>query len=106
MIVHIMAGNSDDKLTQAEWSALVEQIDEILDAALGQTGVGMHGRWFSAPDAPWQNACWCVDLPQGEIGIVQAQLSGVAQEYRQDWIAWHEVRSVYKLEPDTFTDRS
>lgn len=101
MIVHIMIGNSDDKLTQAEWAEFVAGIDGwigyVTDLEQGQ----LHGRWFAAPDVPWQSACWCVEITGGEtiVDRLKAGLCGEAETYRQDSIAWHEVPQPVLLRP-------
>jgi hypothetical protein len=58
---NISIGNSDNRLTQEEWSAFISNMRTMLvvDWA-GQLQV--HGEWFSGPDQPWQNANWCVEI--------------------------------------------
>lgn len=64
MIVYITAENSDDRLSQHEWSVLIRNVDErVRHAALAVTGY-----WHSAPDSPLQNACWCAELPDSREG--------------------------------------
>lgn len=60
----------------------------------------LHGRWLSAADAPWQNACWCVetdeegpffeDVEDGESVSewLKRELRRLAADYRQDSIKW------------------
>jgi hypothetical protein len=80
----ISIGNSDDKLTQADWSQFIKQTREICNLA-----VQVHGEWFSAPDSPWQNANWCVEFsePTWE-DEARAALRVLAAKYGQDSIAW------------------
>ena len=84
MIVYISIGNSDDRLTQSEWSKFV------LDMAAEVTSVGqVHGAWFSQPASPWQNACWCIEFPgDKEAAAAKAVASEIRKKYRQDSIAW------------------
>lgn len=113
MIVYISAGNSDDKLLQAEWAELIGFIDKVLAANRVTTTssrpgflpalepmVHVHGRWFAAPDVPWQSVCWCVEFdPERQIITadgrnttleldLRLRLSLAAKRWRQNSIAW------------------
>lgn len=101
MIVYVSIGNSDDKLTQREWTTYVNDV-EVLLAWMAQRYGTMHGNWRSLPDAPWQNACWCVefndvDLAPGKIDQLQAELVKLADRYRQDSIVWAEIKGAVFL---------
>ncbi len=79
--VTILIGNSDNKLTQAEWAEFYAHVDEA---------VNTHAKsvQFSGPSngaAPWQNACW-VAVTDGESNI-NPRLAVLARTYRQDSIA-------------------
>lgn len=94
MIVYISIGNSDDELSQQEWSAFVAEVE----ARLPFGGlVRRHGRWRSPSDDPWQNACWCVEIQDGaapsSLLHCKEALAEVAAKYRQDSIAWAEVKT-------------
>lgn len=84
-IYYVSIGNSDDKLTQREWAMFVEDMDNLLEV----NEFTIHGRWFSAPDRGFQNACWCFE----ETGSIQVGawfrdgLAQFARRYRQDSIA-------------------
>lgn len=97
MIVYVSIGNSDDKLTQAEWSDFYWGVDEKIRAA---TGI-IHGAWQSVTSARWQNACWCIEI---ELPATQEylkyQLRTWAAKYRQDSIAWAEVSETKFLGAD------
>lgn len=54
----IQVGNSDDRLSQAEWSRFVMEMRDLMH----RSEVQIHGEWFSGPDQPWQNANWCVEV--------------------------------------------
>lgn len=82
--VYVTIGNSDDKLSQAAWSDFIADVDYQLDFYAYKR----HGQWFSAPDAPWQNACWCVVLWLRNVEQVKAKLKTLAVTYGQDSIAW------------------
>lgn len=88
--VYITLGNSDDKLPQNEWAHFVAAVRGVLrdEASV------MHGEWFSLPDSPWQNVCWCVEVPEQLLARTRYRIGKLAPEYRQDSIAWAEAPTV------------
>ncbi len=84
MFVYVSIGNSDDKLTQTEWSDFCYDVEKIISVTR------CHGAWFSRSDSPWQNACWLLEFLSGEriFGPVKTKLALLAPKYRQDSIAW------------------
>jgi hypothetical protein len=99
VIVYISIGNSDDKLTQADWSSFVLDVDRAFEAAVRYEGARVHGRWYSLPhDEPWQNACWCAEW-HDDLGHVatalKRTLATIARAYRQDSIAWAEATTEF-----------
>lgn len=86
MNILISIGNSDDKLTQRDWSEFIASVRELLD---WPDRVAIHGEWFSAPDKPWQNANWCIETrDDGARFLIRRELRKLAERYRQDSIAW------------------
>lgn len=93
MIVYITIGNSDDKLSQHEWSAFAVAVDRAFEHAARYEGSRVHGRWYALPHEPWQNACWCIEFTEPEamadaILRLRAELRRLAELFRQDSIAW------------------
>lgn len=92
--IYIVMGNSDDKLSQFEWSQFYRAIDTVVSAAGNYVGVQIHGRWTALPHEPWQNACWCLAIDDGELEFVvkgmKAELVALAKEFRQESIVWAE----------------
>lgn len=84
MIAYISIGNSDDKLTQARWAEFVEQVSDTLH----DHTYTRHGEWFSVPSAPWQNACWCVELLPQDAERLKFALADDAKAFDQDSIHW------------------
>lgn len=82
--VYVTVGNSDDKLSQVEWFEYVTTVDTLLR----EYGQRIHGEWYSAAASPWQNACWCVEVPAANIAVLKQHLKAQAQVFRQDSIAW------------------
>jgi hypothetical protein len=84
--VYISIGNSDDRLTQAQWSDFVaEARDEVR-----QHAAEVHGDWLSASDSRYQNACWCAVIPAD--GVAEASLrrrmAALRKRFGQDSAAW------------------
>lgn len=85
--VYISIGNSDDKLSQADWSLFAANVRHLLKSH----SVAMHGEWYSLPDAQFQNACWCIEVrDRDQAELLKMGLGQWAQSYRQDSIAWAE----------------
>lgn len=82
--VYVAIGNSDNKLTQAEWAEFVKDTR----AALDHYGERTYGVWFSAADVPWQNACICKEVSQREVLKLRAALREIRKHYRQDSVAF------------------
>lgn len=83
--VYISIGNSDDKLTQEQWSkywiAMSAQVISLASVT--------HGSWFSNPVSPWQNACWCVEFPGEAVEMTaREEAAALGREYGQDSVAW------------------
>lgn len=102
MIVYVSIGNSDDKLTQAEWAHFYTSVRHLLAndlqpreaegwGSLAFSAPTIHGRWQSVPSDPWQNACWCVEIEDHDAPAIQHELKLLAAKFRQDSIAWAEV---------------
>lgn len=89
--VYVSIGNSDDKLSQLDWASFVEQVDRGVSTVAMLEGVRVHGRWYSLPSEPWQNACWCIEYDEAlheNIEDLRQLLRACARKYRQDSIAW------------------
>lgn len=101
MIVTFAIGNSDDKLSQADWSGLLGDVHTAADQAVID-GAHVHFMGYSAPGAPWQNALWAIDLGvHAEVvrGALRVQLAELAGRYRQDSIAWWEAGHAEMIPP-------
>lgn len=85
LIVYISIGNSDDRLTQAEWSKFVLAISTQVISLAPQ----IHGAWASNPVGPWQNACWCVEFASEATALTaRDEARMLAGEFQQESIAW------------------
>ena len=93
-IVYVSIGNSDDKLTQLEWSCFVDEVDDAC-----RVHGNVHGSWFSLPGGPWQNACWCVAVELARERSLKGRLKHFAGQYEQDSIAYAVVTHTEFLAP-------
>ena len=85
--IHIAIGNSDDKLTQAQWADYVTSVD----VAVRRAASVVHGYWHSMPDAPWQNAAWSFQVSaESSRVMLRLSLAALAKRFRQDSVAWNE----------------
>lgn len=104
--VYVSIGNSDDKLTQAEWADFYTEVD----ATLRGYSEAVHGAWTSASTSRWQNANWCIEIQPDKIlkirmpydrrdvdteSLLRERLGQLAARYRQDSIAWAEATTEF-----------
>ena len=83
--VYLSIGNSDDKLTQAEWSSFVLDVSTEVVSLASQ----IHGAWFSHPAAPWQNANWCLEFAsEAAMKTARDAVIDARSRWRQDSVAW------------------
>lgn len=89
-IAYISIGNSDDKLTQAEWARYFSAVAFAVQRAAESPGAAVHGQWASEPASAWQNACWALQLPTNPVSVehLKMRLAELAVDFRQDSIAW------------------
>jgi len=92
VIVYVSIGNSDDKLTQKEWSKFLM----LLDSFIRTRAKVVHGYWLSESSSEYQNACWCVELELGPAGRsdMKEVLASYAREFRQDSITWAQASEI------------
>lgn len=90
--VHVAIGNSDDRLTQADWAAFYQQTDlAIRHIVEDGSERRLYGAWVSPSTEPFQNACWAFERPDAERAqLLRDILTTIAGEFRQDSVAWTE----------------
>ena len=82
--VYVSIGNSDDKLSQREWSDFTkETYAEVLHCS-----AQLHGTWASISTDPYQNACYCFEIRENRIPALKRALGKIAARHNQDSIAW------------------
>lgn len=81
--VVVQIGNTDNKLSQQEWSQFIKETESVLAGFVGQ----VHFSGGSSPDAPWQNWCFVhVSYYEHEESL-KIRLKELALKFRQDSIA-------------------
>jgi hypothetical protein len=81
--VTIQIGNSDDKLTQQEWSGFVS------DMRINVTSYGeVHFDGGNDNDARWQNYCWVVNVPCEQLENFKTEVAFFGRAHRQTSIAF------------------
>jgi hypothetical protein len=90
VIVLVSIGNSDDKLSQEDWSEFIASVRSAIHSV--RPKVQIHGEWFSAPDVQWQNANWLLEIPGDDLAQgLRDDLVHERKRYDQDSIAWSVV---------------
>lgn len=103
MFALVMIGNSDDKMSQFQWSELVARLQDLWLTF----HVKRHGEWFSAPASRYQNACWLIQLDDNDhlAPELKGRLKDLAREFDQDAIAWYNVGAVELLSWETVSEQ-
>lgn len=92
----VQIGNSDDKLTQAQWHAFVSRTHGLIEAA----ALDVHFSGYSAPAAPWQNACWVFETTPATLAFLRDGLRSLAGNYNQDSVALTLGETEFVAAPD------
>jgi hypothetical protein len=83
MLVCIQIGNTDDKLSQAEWSNFCHRV-----LALCESAGTVHFSGGSSTDLPWQNYCVCVEC---EFCLeLKGQIELTRKRFGQESVVWLE----------------
>jgi hypothetical protein len=84
MTVVIQIGNSDDKLTQKEWAAYVQDVKGAIAGWPKET----HFAGASLPFEAWQNACFVLNVEEDRLVDLKENLRYITKKWRQDSIAF------------------
>jgi hypothetical protein len=79
--VTLVIGNSDDQLSQKDWSAFFHEIDGWLRDDGAEE---IHFSASSAGASPWQNACWVFTVNETELDGVLGEIRWIRTKWRQD----------------------
>lgn len=89
--VTIQIGNTDDKLSQREWSEFAMLADKIIHTYCRE--IHFHG--CSNPVAFWQNCAWVVNCPTDNLKPLAADLVKLRTMFKQDSVAWTEGETLF-----------
>ena len=80
MHVVLSIGNTDNKLTQQEWAAFVDDVRWLV----AEFTDGTH--FFGGPDtwAKWQNVLWMFEMAEMDCAEFQAKLIRIREQYNQE----------------------
>lgn len=81
--VVVLIGNSDDKLSQKEWSHFYD----VVWVYLSNHSIDVHFSGTSIPNRSWQNACFVASVPDEEILPLKTRLSHFKEYFKQNSIA-------------------
>lgn len=79
MLISVMAGNSDNKLTQQEWSNFVNELSNFLSG----WQVARHFFGGSPTWTAWQNVCFVIEINSLDQALLDG-LTRIRETYRQD----------------------
>ena len=81
--VVIQIGNSDNKLTQSEWSNFVKAMKLTIENVCQRT----HFFGGSTTFDPWQNVCWVIEMRDDGLDKLKTDMINIRKFYDQDSIA-------------------
>lgn len=82
--VVILIGNSDDRLSQGDWSDYQHSCGEVIHGYAEEC----HFQGHSAGNAPWQNAAWVIAITRINMTLLWQSLDVVRRRKDQSSIAW------------------
>lgn len=86
--ITIQIGNSDNKLTQQEWSNFILDVTNMIHLSIIATNnPSIHFSGGSEASKPWQNYCWVFNANKSTTEKIIASLEQIRQMYRQDSVA-------------------
>lgn len=84
LTAYVSIGNSDDKLSQREWSDFVADFRRVMTRYASE----IYGVWYSAPDAEYQNMCIAAAVRPGSVDVLRGDLTEMREHFQQDSVAW------------------
>ncbi len=81
--VSILIGNSDNRLSQEEWSSFARNAQTLVSEFCAHVFFAGGASW----DSPWQNACWVAEVELKDKAAFLERIRELRQKYRQDSVA-------------------
>lgn len=91
--VYFSIGNTDHKLSQEDWS---DYSTEVFDA-VHEYAEQVLGEYYSASNAPHQNACIAARIPDSVADELRAALAEIRTDYGKGSIAWAAVTKTERV---------
>lgn len=82
----ILIGNTDDKLTQKQWSEFVQQVDRIVKVSAKV----IHFMGSTIATSQYQSYCVVIEIIEDRISSFKESLKNIKKQYNQDSIAFVE----------------
>ena len=82
-VATIQIGNTDNRLSQKEWSEFAMRAREAIQRTVHRVHFSGGADW----DAPRQNACWVCEVLPDQLPGLKAALRRLCVEHRQESIA-------------------
>jgi hypothetical protein len=92
----VQIGNTDNKLTQQEWSRFLRDVDN----AVVKNAEQVYFSGTSSPYAEWQNAAWIFHVTESASLYLYNCLKVLREKYDQDSIAWSEGQGIFIESPN------
>lgn len=89
----IQIGNSDDKLTQAQWAHFIKRVDDAVRIRASQ----IHFSGTSHSVAEWQNAAWIFEIDEISSLRLFDDMKVFCEMFNQDSIAWTEGKTIFAM---------
>ena len=84
--ISILIGNSDNKLSQKDWSEYAEEVTDLIFKHAYQ----IHFSGASHSLDVWQNACWVFLIVDTLEETMKADLKKIREKYNQKSAVWLE----------------
>lgn len=82
--ITIQISNSDDKLSQPEWSNYVKAVRQVIQMRASE----IHFFGGSPTWEKWQNVTWIVCVAEDDIPHLKNELITIREIFNQESIAW------------------
>lgn len=82
--VTVCIGNSDNKLTQQEWSQFYDKVNSLVVCDCSE----IYFVGCTNPSSQYQSATWVMKISDIGIGYLKAHLKYCRETFRQDSIAF------------------
>ncbi len=76
----VLIGNSDDKLTQLQWSVFVMAVNRLIEGAAAK----VHFSGGSAWDTCHQNCCFVIEIEEQYVAGFLERLKEIRENFHQD----------------------